>query len=69
MIVKVQISLYPPDDPSTMIYNRERSIIITAPTTPEMRKRMGERVKAFFHAHLTERRQVELGEEAPWQAW
>lgn len=69
LIVKVQIALYPPDDPATLIYDQARSIIITTVTTPELRKRMAGRPKAFFHAHLTEQRQVELGAEAPWQTW
>lgn len=68
MIVKVQISLYPPDASQTLIYNEDRSITLDRLTTPELRKRMGTRVKAFFHAHRVPG-DLELGEEAPWQSW
>lgn len=68
MIVKVQLSLYPPDGSGTFIYNEDRSVTLDTLTTPELRQRMGTRVKAFFHAALQDG-QIKLEGEAPWQKW
>jgi hypothetical protein len=69
MIVKVQLSLFPPDASRVLIYSQDRSVTLDATSTPKLRELMGGRPKAFFHAKVNELAQIELGAEAPWQAW
>lgn len=66
MIVKVQLSLYPPGGSSVYIYDENREVAVIEATSPELRQRMGERIRAYFHATVADNK-LELGEEAPWQ--
>lgn len=74
MIVKVQVPLNvtagTEDEVRSMalIYNEERSIVFELPVTAPLLGRMRGRHKAFFHA-LPRRGSIEIGEDAPWQAW
>lgn len=68
-IVKIQLSLYPPGGGEVMFSNKGCSHAGIFSTPPALRQRMGDRVKVFFHAHVNELGEVELGEEAPWQSW
>lgn len=66
LIVKVQTALSNPTLPA-LIYDRSREVYQTVPVN-QVTKKMGGKVKLFFHARINEGRIV-LEKEAPWQDW
>ena len=75
MIVKVQRSIvtgFP--KPVVLVYNKSRAYMFQGPLTKDVRKLLGKRFKAFFHATATKNPDGKtytfvLGTEAPWQSW
>jgi len=52
MIVKVQTNLNPPSGERVLIYNESRTVFWEGDATPELRKKLRGRPKAFFSARL-----------------
>lgn len=52
MIVKVQVSLRSSDGPQMLIYNEARDVQWEGPLTPDVKKLMHGRDKAYFEAKL-----------------
>jgi hypothetical protein len=67
-IVKVQLPLFPPDSDEVLIYDRGKKRMTQATCPPEVRKKMGERHKAFFHAQWNADTWI-IGDRAPDQSW
>ena len=75
MIVKVQRSIVTScAKPQVLVYNRTSTCVFQGPLTKAVRKLLGKRLKAFFHATLVANSDgwgytFALGKEAPWQKW
>jgi hypothetical protein len=69
MIVKLQLPLSDPDAPC-LIYDKARTVFVQAPVTDEIRRAMGDNMKAYFKANYNKPSgNVELIERAPPQEW
>lgn len=70
MIVKVQASVATnhPEGQQILIYNKSRNVSWDQTVTPEFKKLLRGRPKAFFHAKLVDTK-IMIGQEAEWQSW
>lgn len=77
-ILKVQLSIFTTrggggyNDSTMIVYDETRKFCYEGPTTPEIRKIMRGRNKAFFHAWLVpdgKGWQMQIEDEAEWQEW
>jgi len=66
MIVKVQMPLA--GEPQVLVYDETRTKQGMFDVTPDIKRIMRGRAKAFFHATLANGT-FDIGDEAPWQAW
>jgi len=67
MIIRVQISQND-DGQMTVIYNQGRSVVGQFPTTPEIRKLMGDSPKKYFHVKSVGDK-IKILRPAPIQDW
>lgn len=69
MIVKVQMPMVTTEPiPMALIYNKNRDVLIYEQASI-LKEVMGNRLKAFFHAHISKEGILEIGDEAEWQDW
>jgi hypothetical protein len=72
VIVKVQVSLYPPGGGTCLIYGDDRVELFHGPTPENVKKLMKGRVKAYFNSMISinmDQRNLVLLSEAPTQDW
>lgn len=69
-VVKVQLPQSSNErDAPALVYDQTRAWMAHIPVTPELRKKMGDRPKAFFYAERQGKGSIVLGVEAPYQEW
>ena len=68
MIVKVQVPISGNMEPKALIYNRDRTLELLHPITPELQRAMAGWLKRFFYVRIVNE-QLTLDGEAPWQNW
>lgn len=68
MICKLQISLFPKDEPSMLIYNKDKSILYEDAATEDVIKLANGRPKLFVEAKLVDTK-IQITKEVPWQDW
>lgn len=66
MIVKVQVPMATNTTPTVLIYNKSRTVEAELPITEDLKKKMGNSFKLYFHAKLKDKI-IHIGDEAPWQ--
>jgi hypothetical protein len=70
MIVKIQLPLVSTEPvPLALVYNEDRSYQVQIPVTAEIKKRMGEDVKAFFELHVGPGFETYIGKRVAWRSW
>ena len=70
IICKIQLPIMTNNPtPLALAYNRDRSVFVTFPVTPELEKRFGREMKKFFHYEQQRDGTLKVNEVATWQSW